>query len=321
MFINRHFNKCEEKIDAKLKLYMPWYGEEKDVSFGRENPDKTFLAIRRNDRCGLGSYIVTNIRYIDRALKNNMIPVIDMKNYDNAYHTNSTIGKENVWEYYFEQPYIQYGLADIYKSQHVHLTNIRILPPKNGEPDFTMDFFDNADAINHFRKIAHDYIRLNEKTSTLINEQYKKIIDSDDYVLGVVLRGTDYTWSKPKNHPIQPSIEEVIRKCKEVMREKGCNKIFLATEDKAIFKSFINEFESRCVTNDKMFVDYTGGGINGYTFDRPNDGYLRGMEYLTTMTILSKCDCLVAGRCGASVVATIMSERYDYSYYYDLGVY
>ena len=321
MFINRHFNKYEGKIDAKLKLYMPWYGKENDKTYGKNNPDKKFLVIRRNDRCGLGSYIVTNIRYIDRAIKNNMIPVVDMKNYDNAYHTSSTIGQKNVWEYYFEQPYICYGLDEVYQSQNVHLTDIRILPPKTGEPDFTMNFFNNDSSIGHFRKIAHEYIRLSSKTNALINEEYKKIIFDDDYVLGVVLRGTDYTWLRPKNHPIQPSIEEIIRKCKDVMSERGCNKIFLATEDKVIYDSFINEFGEKCVSNNKMFVDYTGGGINGYVFDRPNDGYLRGVEYLTTMVILAKCNCLVAGRCGASVVATILSDGYDYSYYYDLGVY
>ena len=321
MFINKRFNYYEGKIDAKLKQYMPIYGGEKRITCGRENPDKTFLVIRRNDRCGLGSYIVTNIRYIDRAIKNKLIPVIDMKNYDNAYHINSTIGKKNIWEYYFEQPYKNYGLDEVYTSQNVCLTDIRILPSREEEPDFTMEFLGNIKAISHFRKIAHDYIRLNEETSILINNQYKKIICDGDYVLGVVLRGTDYTWSRPKNHPIQPSVEEIVRKCKEVMKERECNKIFLATEDRNIFDAFINEFGAKCVTNDKKFVNYVGGGNNGYTFDRPNDGYLRGLEYLTTMSILAKCDCLVAGRCGASVVATIMSEKFDYSYYYDLGVY
>lgn len=321
MFINRHFNQYEEKIDAKLKQYIPIYGSEKVISYGTRNSDKTFLVIRRNDRCGLGSYIVTNIRYIDRAIRNNIIPVIDMKNYDNAYHVDATIGKKNVWEYYFEQPYVKFGLNEVYKSKNVRLTDIRLVPPKDNEPDFTMEFFENNEAVCYYRSIAHNYIRLNENTKRLIDEQYNKIIGNDDYVLGVVLRGTDYTWSKPKNHPIQPSVDECIQKCKEVMREKGCNKVFLATEDKTIFNAFIDEFGQKCVTNDKRFVDYVGGGINGYTFDRSNDGYLRGLEYLTTMIILAKCDCLVAGRCGASVVATLLSDKYDFAYYFDLGVY
>lgn len=321
MFINKKFTSFEKKIDRKLKEKISLYGREKCKKYGIENSDSRFMLIRRNDECGLGSYLVTNLRYIARAVEQKMIPVIDMKNYSNAYNTKQTIHKVNVWEYYFEQPFPEYTLDMVYKSAHVKLTDIRITEPMKGEPELGMNFFGSEEAINKYRKIAHKYIRLNENTKNKVMQEYHRIISKNDYVLGVVLRGTDYTTLHPAGHPVQPSVEEAIAYCKKIMKEKNCTKLFLATEDKKIYDCFKKNFGNLLVINEKRFIEYQGGYIAKYKFNRENDGYLRGLEYLITMYILSMCNCLVAGRCGASVVATFLAKGYDYAYYWDLGEY
>ena len=45
-----------------------------------------------------------------------------------------------------------------------------------------------------------------------MDEEWKKMFVETDRVLGVLCRGTDYTSRKPKNHPIQPSIDMVVDK-------------------------------------------------------------------------------------------------------------
>ena len=110
--------------------------------------------------------------------------------------------------------------------------------------------------------------------------------------LGIIIRGTDYTTLKPKGHAIQPSIEMVIEKANEVMTSFKCKKIFLATEDKRNYDRIVEVFGVQNVlTNQKRWIDYKGGMINTYYDNniRKNDRYISGLEYLSTIYILSKC--------------------------------
>lgn len=81
------------------------YWEERIKHFGWKNRNKTFYVIRRRDAyCGIFSIYMTTLARIDEALKNGFIPVVDMQNSFNIYLNKKKIGKENAWEYYFEQP-------------------------------------------------------------------------------------------------------------------------------------------------------------------------------------------------------------------------
>ena len=79
--------------------------EERNKHFGWKNRNKTFYVIRTRDAyCGIFSIYMTTLARIDEALKNGFIPVVDMQNSFNIYLNKKKIGKENAWEYYFEQP-------------------------------------------------------------------------------------------------------------------------------------------------------------------------------------------------------------------------
>lgn len=308
------------KVERELLEHCQWYMGEKHRCYGSKNRDKKFYIIRRNDACGLGSYIITNVRLMKYAMDNGYIPLVDMMNYHNAYNAD-TYKEHNVWEYYFEQPLNKYSLEDAYRSKNVLLSDIRIPKHKDGEPDFTMNFMGNTAVVQRWSEFTRKYLRLNEKTNNYIDEVWNNLVKNDDRVIGIVLRGTDYVTSRPKNHPIQPTVEQMVKKVQEVMVEQSCNKVFLATEDLTYRDAVCHEFGDAVIENPKPYVKYTGGGINGYSLRRDNDGYMRGLEYLTTMVCLSKCNCLVAGRCGASVVALMLSEGYEYTYLFDFGVY
>ncbi len=67
---------------------------------------KTYYIIRRADpMVGLFSNYIVFAGHIRFALANGLLPVIDMRNFPNAYLEPKLLGKENAWEYYFRQPF------------------------------------------------------------------------------------------------------------------------------------------------------------------------------------------------------------------------
>ena len=56
-------------------------------------------------------------------------------------------------------------------------------------------------------------------------------------------------------------------------------------------------------------------------FDRENDNYLKRIEYLSSMIILSKCDAVVAGNCRGTHFAVLNSETVKNRYVFDKGYY
>ena len=63
-----------------------------------------YIVRRETPKLGLFSYFLTILAGIAYADKNGMLPVVDMKNYANAYLYDDETGKINAWEYYLEQP-------------------------------------------------------------------------------------------------------------------------------------------------------------------------------------------------------------------------
>ena len=57
--------------------------------------------------------------------------------------------------------------------------------------------------------------------------------------------------AKPKNHPIQPDVSEIIKDAKKVMKEKRCNYVFVATEDKDILDVLKAEFGDKLLFLDQ----------------------------------------------------------------------
>ena len=303
---------CKKRRD---KLYWEEHTEKR----GKENPDKTFYIIRRRDLyCGLFSLFITNLKRIDDAIKQGYIPVIDMQNDFNIYLSEDKIGKENAWEYYFEQP-MGYSLNDIGHSRNVIIgsgavpemfpyLDIKFLTGESGE-------------LEYWRQQVRRYISLSETAKKRVEEEYHRLFAVDDKVLGVKCRGTDYANGKPKNHPIQPTPEQALARADEIMREHSCTKVFLATEDAAFYELFSAHFGDRLIANKTSYMRYQGGSVGKEEYEGHDSAYESGMEYLITTMLLAKCDCLCAGCVSATVGALLLTEGYEYTYLFDLGIY
>ena len=288
--------------------------------WGGQNPDKTFFIVRRTSTySGLLSLLLTHLMRIDEAIKRGCIPVVDMQNNFNVYLPEDRIGKENAWEYYFEQP-MHYGLQDIKKSKNILLGSGEV---PEVFPYNDVKFAGGEDGrIQYWQELAQKYIRLNQKTENYIKELQSQLFAPGDKVLGVKCRGTDYLRSKPEGHTRQPDIEQIIEKTEEVMKEQGCNKIFLSTEDETMYEKLTAHFGDAVVTNKKEYVHYEKGPIGRVVYSEDGkEKYLEGLEYLSQIILLSRCNCLVAGLTSGTIGAMLLTKGYEYSYIFDLGLY
>lgn len=278
--------------------------------------DKYVVIKRYGEHLGLFSYVITNLGNINKVIKQGKIPIIDMQTYPNSYLDNDEVGKINAWELYFEQP-CNISLKDIENKEVEEITSVN-----RNRPNDSMAFFLNEKKRNYWQEVSKKYLRLDKKTEKYINNKEKEILGKNNRILGVLCRGTDYVKLKPFRHPVQPTVEEVIEKAKEVMQKQNCNKIFLATEDEDIFKSFQKEFGSKLIYNDqKRFKDTENKYLSEIHFDRKQDAYLKGLEYLTTIVLLSRCNCFVAGRTSGTIGVILFNPQFNYMYLFDKGRY
>lgn len=307
-----------QKMSFINEPYTKWKWRERKVSYGNENPGKTFFVIRRApSKVGLFSSVMTNMGLVDYAVKKGYIPVIDMQNTSNTYLEPEQVGKMNAWDFYFKQP-MGYELEDIAASKNIILSN-GLITKKNTYPDIRI--VDDEKLLLKWREVFGKYFNINDVLLEEFRVEKQKLF-GENRVLGVLARGTDYINLKPKNHPIQPTIRQVMEMTTEVMDRYQCEYIFLATEDQNIYDSMKTRFNDRLITAEtQRYTVFGNQNINDMCSNRKDDKYLKGREYLLSVWLLSQCNCLVAGKVGGTYGALLMSPGYEYSYIFDLGLY
>ena len=280
-----------------------------------EGEHSVFYVINRSDYVGLFSYVEIVMRQIDYALRKGYIPVVDMRGSRNPYVDDGKEQTENWWELYFEQP-AGYSVEEAYRSgriEHASEENRSTIP--YGGIAFTL-----KKSRWTWSAFYRTFFKPNETVRNYFAKEYETLMQSDgSRVLGVLVRGTDY--KAAAGHPVMPEVDEVIAAVKKCM--KRYDRIYLATEEYANVKRFEAEFPGRVLVNRRMYYDeesFEGKTINEIRFARENDKYLCGLEYLSSILLLSKCGGLVGGLCGGTVAAVYLN---DYQYrdlvYFDKG--
>ena len=288
-----------------------------------EQSPKLFYIIRREADAGLFSFVHTSFAHLMYALTKGMIPVIDMQNYRSVYIEEDKLGKENAWEYFFKQP-CGYGLDDARRSEvkHGYLHSWQSILP--------LTILQSRDKrYNEFFEIwsiiYRHFFQLSDNASKYINEEYNRLIKPGMRVIGVKCRGTDYTMLRPRNHPIQPEVEDVIAKVREVMEAWNCDYVYISSEERKTVEHFEQAFPGKVLYVSQMFyddVDYINTYITRANFGRENDAYLRGLEYLSSIIILARCTSAILSLCGGSATAMyINGGKYENTYIFDLGLY
>lgn len=297
------------EIDQKI-------AELDNIIFNRETA--TYYIIRReNKKIGLLTYVSIFLGHIAYAVEKGYIPIIDMKNFQSIYHDEKKL-LLNAWELYFEQP-CGISLDDIPKSANV-IYSPKLLHPLS---PFISSLFDEKES-NFWKKLSNRFIRLNDFCNKYYQNEYNILI-KDKKVLGLLYRGTDYLSLRPRNHPIQPSIEDFITQVDNCISEWGdFDYYYIATEDNNIVKALKIKYGDKIITNDRVYYDEFKNFkyLADVHFDRDNDNFLKGLEYLSSIKLISSTDYIIAGMCAGTYGANFLKPtNFKKSYFFDLGVY
>ena len=287
----------------------------------RGDPSKpTYFIIRKKLWPGLFATFVIVLARVKYAKTKGWIPVVDMQNYPSSYLAPEKFGKENAWEYYFEQP-MGICLEEAQNGESIVLCGEEYqIPPPWG---MTSWWKSRKDLFAEWQNLVKDgYLKIKPKIMEEVLAIREKLFPPKERILGAHLRGTDYL-TRPHAHSIPPPTEYALRVVIEKMHEWKCDKLFLATEDKNILKIFQESFGDYLLTYDKPFKDYIVGKTRGNTvIDREDGHFLSGKEYVIEMLLLSKCNSFIAsGGAGSNGVMVFAEKYFDNIYEFRLGNY
>ena len=242
-----------------------------------------------------------------------------MKHYPNSYLYDAEVGHVNSWEYYFTQP-DSLSLEEALSCRKYIIGKDTAL---HSWPGIAASAFYNEDGkLDYWRKLCKKHIHFTQPVLDDLERELQKF--SGKRVLGVSVRGTDYVALRPHNHPVQPTTEQAISKTCEVMNSGNYDAVYLATEDKNILAQFQKAFGEQLLSPEADYLDYDYDNprlLCAYYEGRKNDKYLRGLEYLVSMLMLTKCSGFITSITSGSTGVMCLSEGFDYLYVFDLGVY
>jgi len=301
--------------------------EEIDDIIRNRLSDATFYVISQsNEKVGIFGYINCFLPHIAYAVSKGYVPVIDMQSHHYIYSSPDG-SRENVWEMFFEQP-CGIGLDDIVGKKVIRCSEdlwYHWLPnscPMMSDEDILL-----------WSRLYHRYIKPNQTLSVYMDDEVNQILKNADKTIAAIYRGTTYTKGQAKGHPIQPTMKMLADMVEKKMSENNCDMIYLASDEKSIVNYFNDRFENKVLINKRVFYDEVedinysnynvdGSDITGNLFNRENNQYLIGAEYISSMNIVSKCKCLVAGACGGTTAVLYMNGLcFRDRYIFDLGKY
>ena len=257
------------------------------------------------------------------AKQKGYIPVVDLKHYVNQLFKDNREFRDNVWEYFFEQP-DNISLEDIPENAHIIIGGNKIPEIKHLWPgELPVSKHNQTDA-----KIADEYIkyfRLNTEMKEFLTRKYQEITNGNTNILGILCRGTDYFNTRPLNHPIQPTVKEVMQKAEELFKKYHYDKIWLATEDADIYETFKNKFGDKLLPNNQYkFSNTKNHLLYEISTEQKNHKFNLNKDYMLSMYILSKCKYFIGGKTSGTVAVYLFSNKFEnqeYVYLWDKGCY
>lgn len=303
-----------------IYLYTDFF-REISLSLGPLNPDKTIYVIRwPYCRSGIFALFISMLgSLID--LPEQYEVYFDFINYRSVYMKDSEVGRVNTFEKWFQQPN---GLSaeEVYNSKHV------VLAPCTEEFALGCGVRDKAEegVLEKCMQTIRKYIRPNEKFAQILEEEREKIFCNNEKICAVIYRGTDYLLAKTYKHPIQPDLDLLIKQVRDAQKQWNFTKIYLVTEDQKGQERFVEEFGDIVVFSERKLInDYpilsAESAIVNVQFDREDDEYLKGMEYLRQIIIAAECDCMISGVNSGYQGALALSGGFEQCYEFNLGIY
>lgn len=321
LFINKYKfsfkdnNNIEEDNIIRINITLP-----KKINRFKYYKYGQFAILSRNCYgCGLFSFYIVFLGCVNNYIKKGYIPIIDLKLYPNVYNNYSISYKNNPWESFFEQPF-GYSLEETLKyAKHIKYF---ICKQGNSTPSALRIYY-NRNLINFWHDFSYKYLPIKKEIIKETNILMKNLFNNSKNVLGVKIRGTDHYSQKPKNHPIPPKLDDVIRDVKNMTIKNNNDWIFIASEDERIKERFIKEFEGKIkYLNPKKKINFDYNGKQLFANHKDVVGnFDYAKNYIMNIYILSKCtDIIISRGCGGAVII-LLTNGFRNSLIYNLGEY
>ena len=278
--------------------------------------NKKFAILRRTscEACGLFSYYIVHLGCIINYLKHGYIPILDVGSFSNILSGNNN-PEDNPWEEFFNQP-CGYTLDDVVKMKNVEIFECECVLDMPDEKTV----YSKPIMLNYHHIIQEKYMSVNKNILKEAKKIWYKLFRHSKNVLGIFVRGTDYSSLQPGGHSRQPSIDIIINDTITMDKQNKYDYIFLGTEDDEIRNAFIKKFGKKLkylVPKDKLvynsgYLTYSKNVFGNMDFSK---------TYLLSIVILSKCIDIISSRTSGAAGVFIISNGFRNKLVYYLGDY
>lgn len=321
----RFYRFCSNKIQYSMDY-------EKPVQLGKLNPNVTFFLIGYYQdsyfqRQGIISTWLVFMPQVLYAIDKGYIPIIDLQNnYKPMMLDKDNIGKFNAWDIYFKQAYNKYSLSEILQSKNV------IFAKQQGiELSKDIQWSNLPLSFNDF-KLIRNMLKYSELSDEIIkrgDDFFVSSIPNGKKILGVSFRrgferlhyfNSDLT--PPGTHLVRGTLEDIIVHIKKALKALKYEYFFFTADDRESYDTIKKEFGDKCIYSQRpvyhMFENNKPVPLAEVEqtwiefYKRKNDVMLRGIEYLTDIYIISKCDSLLSAGGSSDLFAYVLNnKRYE----------
>lgn len=221
------------------------------------------------------------------------------------YEPEGIDGEKNAFLHYFSPVS---SVKTIEKASHVIFpeeSHIKEVKGKYGAVSYEV----SEEYIDAMACMLKKYINYNEKTLKYLQSQYEHLLGNKK-TIGVHYRGTDFK-KQYNNHPVPVRVEQEIDKVKQLIEKSDYEQIFLATDENAVVKRFIEEFGEKVKLYEDTFRDDGSGESVAFSeSERKNHHYKLGLEVLRDQYTLTNCDGIICGYSNITFIARVMRRAW-----------
>ena len=287
-----------------------------------ENKEFAILTRTNCEACGFFSYYIVHLGCIITYLNEGYIPIIDVGSFSNVFNGyNETYeANNNPWELFFNQP-CGYTLNGVKHNPNNTIKYFECECTDNMPSE--KEIYSNKTLLKYYRDMANKYMSVKKNIIEEANTSWNKIFNNSTNVLGILVRGTDYTSIQPSGHSIPATAETSINDTKKMDKKYNYDYYFLATEDSIAREKFKKKFGDKVkfLLPDKQFI-YDYEEANYLTFYQEIFGNINYQKtYLMSMIFFSKCIDVITSRTSGAAGGYILSKGFRNDLVYYLGEY
>lgn len=316
------FIRIIKKIYRNIKYLIKYFGkydsiqslETKIIKFetvnkGTKNGRKIDVLLNESTNLGTCADYIIFLAFIEQSIRNNRIPIIDRKTLQNLLINDKN--KTNTWTLFFKQPYenIDYNNEDDIRRVFV-----------SGDCNYiSLSNCNDKDVINYWRQMALKYASFKPDIKNRLDIILKSYIPTPQKTLGVYIR-MGYAQAKWKGHSKQPSINQIIEDIKIRLTEWNLEYVYIVHDVREVYEEIQKKLpEDKLIHIERKRPTYNDANIiEKLPFE---DMVQREFDYLSEIYCFSKCNSIMGTKCSGVEMAFLLSNGFEHSYIYELGVY